>query len=168
MSARTMTDQITSFTLLTQVDDSAARQAAIQAFYRQWAQDELVMDKWFTAQAMSPVGDTLQRVRELLTHPAYSHTNPNKVRALVGAFVKANPRHFHAVDGSGYAFLTEQLLSLDKINASIAAGLARPFTVWQRYDEKRQQLMQQALAKLAAQDLSRDLREIVSKSIGDA
>ena len=168
MSARTMTDQITSFTLLTQVDDSAARQAAIQAFYRQWAQDELVMDKWFTAQAMSPVGDTLQRVRELLTHPAYSHTNPNKVRALVGAFVKANPRHFHAVDGSGYAFLTEQLLSLDKINASIAAGLARPFTVWQRYDEKRQQLMQQALAKLAAQDLSRDLRELVSKSIGDA
>jgi len=102
----------------------------------------------------------------LLSHPGFNIKNPNKVRALIGTFTQANPRNFHAEDGSGYVFLTEMLLKLDKINPQITARLATPFTRWQRLDAVRQVGMKQQLKRLAAGDLSRDLRELVEKSMG--
>ena len=84
---------------------------------------------------------------------------------MLGAFCQANPRHFHAINGSGYAFLGEMLAKLDKINPQITARLATPFTRWRRFDQKRQTLMKQQLAQLAKLDLSRDLREVVMKSL---
>ena len=77
-----------------------------------------------------------------------------------------NPRQFHALDGSGYDFLVEQLIILDKINPSIAARLATPFTRMQRFDKPRQGLMKKALVAIESLDLSKDLREVVSKSVG--
>ncbi|KTD22648.1 aminopeptidase [Legionella lansingensis] len=165
MKSHTMTDQLASFALLNNSSQNIAREKAIDSFYRQWSQDELVLDKWFAIQASSEQPDTLARVKILLQHPAFNIKNPNKVRALVGAFSQANPRNFHAKDGSGYAFLMDMLVKLDKINPQITARLATPFTRWHRYDTKRQELMKKELNKLAALDLSRDLREIVTKSL---
>ena len=162
--ARTMTDQIASLSLLMNSSDAAARKRAIDAFYQQWHTDELVMDKWFSLQASADVPDALECVQALLLHPGFNLKNPNKVRAVMGAFSQANPRHFHARDGRGYAFLTDLLLRLEKINPQIAARLATPFTRWQRLDAVRQAHMQEQLARLAAADLSRDLREVVEKS----
>ena len=105
------------------------------------------------------------RVKALLAHPAFQLTNPNKVRAVIGAFTQANHRHFHALDGSGYVFLTEMLLQLDPINSHIAARLATPFTRWQRLDAPRQALIHEQLAILSKNKLSRDLGEVVSKSM---
>ena len=164
-NARTMTDQIASLSLLVNSSDAVARERAIDAFYQQWHDDELVMDKWFALQASADVPDALERVQALLLHPAFNLKNPNKVRAVMGAFTQANPRYFNALDGRGYAFLTDMLLKLDKINPQIAARLATPFTRWQRLDAVRQASMKQQLARLAAADLSRDLREVVEKSI---
>ena len=90
--------------------------------------------------------------------------NPNKVRSVIGAFIQVNHRHFHALDGSGYAFLTEMLLKLDAINPQVAARLATPFTRWQRLDAARQALMHTQLDILASHSLSRDLREVIEKS----
>lgn len=164
-SAKTMTDQVAGFGLLVNSANQNMREQAINDFYHQWSKDELVLDKWFAIQATSELPDTLIHLKKLLNHPDFSIKNPNKVRSLIGVFCMANPRNFHALDGSGYTFLTEMLITLDKINPQIAARLATPFTRWQRYDEPRQILMRQQLEQLAALDLSRDLAEVVSKSL---
>ena len=164
-TARTMTDQVGSFGLLANSPDETVQKRAITQFYEQWKADELVLDKWFALQASSEDEDALNRVKALLDHPDFDLKNPNKVRAVIGAFCQSNPRHFHAADGSGYAFLTEQLLEIDKLNPQISARLATPFTRWQRFDAVRQQHMQTQLERLSAAELSADLREIVTKSL---
>jgi len=165
IKAKTMTDQLASFAALNDCTQGTAREQAIDSFYRQWSQDELVLDKWFSIQAISELPDTLARVKTLLKHPAFNMKNPNKVRAVVGAFCQANPKHFHAADGSGYVFLGEILAQVDKINPQIAARLATPFTRWRRYDSPRQKLMKEQLKRLTEHDLSRDLSELVEKSL---
>ena len=163
--AKTMTDQIGSFGLLVNGGNETLRDTTIARFYEQWKGNALVLDKWFGLQASSDHSGALARVKTLLKHPSFNLKNPNKVRAVIGAFCQGNPRHFHAIDGQGYAFLTECLLELDAINPQIAARLATPFTRWQRYDKTRQYLILQELRRLASAELSRDLREIVSKSL---
>lgn len=163
--AETMTDQLASFSLLVNSSDEKERTKAIQSFYKQWSKEELVIDKWFSVQAMSELPHTLESVKELLKHPLFSIKNPNKVRAVTGAFCLSNPGNFHNLDDSGYNFLKEQLLILDKINPQVAARLATPFTRWQRFDKPRQDLMQSHLKELAKSKLSRDLQEVVSKSL---
>lgn len=165
-NAKTMTDQIASFGALNNCKQSTVREQAIGSFYKQWSQEELVLDKWFSIQAVSELPDTLARVNTLLNHPAFSIKNPNKLRALVGAFCQANPRNFHRADGSGYAFLGDILKRIDKINPQVAARLATPFTRWQRFDRPRQALIQQQLNHLIKRELSADLRELVEKSLG--
>ncbi|MGC1182241.1 aminopeptidase N [Legionella sp.] len=167
VAAQTMTDQIASFALLINCARQNLREQTIKDFYKQWSKEELVLDKWFALQATSELPNTLTPVKKLLEHPDFSIKNPNKVRSLIGAFCMANPRNFHAPDGSGYVFLAEMLLVLDKINPQIAARMANPFTRWQRYDKPRQALMQQQLEHLAKQKLSRDLCEVVSKSMNN-
>lgn len=163
--AQTMTDQIVAYQLAGQAQSVGVFEKLTQSFYQQWAGDDLVLDKWFTVQATRSHPQVLSQVKQLLMHSDFSLKNPNKIRALVGAFVMSNPRYFHAADGSGYAFLTEQLQSIDAVNSAIAARLALPFTRWQRYDAPRQQLIQDALSALHAQSLSPDLREVVEKSL---
>lgn len=160
-----MTDQLASFSLLANCQIVAYRERAIDQFYEQWTKDELVLDKWFAIQASAEAGDCLTKVNMLLNHPAFSLTNPNKVRALIGVFCQNNPRHFHAPDGSGYTFLTTILLQLDKINPQIAARLATPFTRWSRYNSHHQGLIKEQLQYLRKHDLSRDLQELVVKSL---
>lgn len=163
--AKTMSDQSAAFALLVNCSDSSSRAKAITAFYQRWKEEELVIDKWFNIQSSCELPNTLLEVRQLLQHPAYSMKNPNKVRAVVGCFAQANPRHFHAIDGSGYAFLYEMLMIIDTINPQVAARLASPFTRWQRYDKTRQGLMLHYLNELQQLNLSRDLKEVVSKSL---
>ncbi|WP_417914477.1 aminopeptidase N [Candidatus Electronema sp. JM] len=145
--------------------DRAAGDALLAKFYQQWQHDPLVVDKWLALQAGCIVPGTLARVRELLTHPAFSIKNPNKVRALIGTFC-ANQQQFHAADGSGYAFLAERIEELDPMNPQTAARMLTPLTQWRRYDAARQQLMRQTLERIASlPGLSRDVSEVVSKSV---
>ena len=164
-AGKTMTDQIESFSLLVNHPDEACRTEAIDAFYEVWQSDDLVLEKWFSLQAAATPKGALARVNALLSHPQFDFKNPNKVRAVIGAFCQSNPRHFHAVDGSGYQFLTAQILKLDAINPQIAARLATPFTRFSQLDAARQALIQIELKRLAATDCSPDLSELVSKSL---
>lgn len=163
--ARTMTDQITSFGLLVNSTQSQLCQQAIDDFYQQWQKEDLVLDKWFAIQATCDKPGTLAAVKQLMSHRAFNIKNPNKVRALVGAFTQSNVRHFHALDGSGYAFLGDILIQMDKINPQIAARLATPFTRMKRLNDARQVLMKQQLERLATSQLSGDLSELVTKSL---
>ncbi len=135
-------------------------------FYDQWQHDPLVVDKWLTLQATCCLPGTLARVQALIKHPAFSIKNPNKVRALIGAFCSANHHQFHADDGSGYLFLADQVLLLDAMNPQIAARLLTPLTLWRRYDSRRQERMLEQLRRIArTMTLSDDVGEIVGRSL---
>ncbi len=138
---------------------------ALAAFYETWKDDPLVMDKWLSIQALSRLPNTLETVKALMSNPVFNIKNPNKVRSLIGAF-SANSVRFHAPDGEGYAFLADQVLALDLMNPQIAARLVSAFTMWKRYDKKRQALMKAQLERIMhAPKLSKDVHEIVSKSL---
>jgi aminopeptidase N len=125
----------------------------------------LVLDKWMGLQAGSPRADTVERVRALMQHSAFDIKNPNRVRALVGAFT-GNQLRFHAIDGSGYALVGEVIRTLDGINAQVAARMAGAFETWKRFDPKRQALMRAELeATLKTPGLSSNLFEVVSKTL---
>lgn len=169
--ADNMTDRMAALSaLIDREDDGRAgdeRAVALAAFHDRFKDNAVVIDKWLSLQAASARPDTLARVVELMAHPVFSILQPNKVRALISAFCAGNPYRFHAADGSGYRFLADRVLQLDPINPQIAARLATQLGRWRRYDAGRQVLMQAELSRiLAADDLSPDVFEIASKSLG--
>jgi aminopeptidase N len=160
-----MTDVLAALGVLVDID-CPERAAALDAFYRRWADDPLVTDKWFALQARSALPGTIAAVRSLTTHPAFTRANPNRVRALVGTFSAANPLHFHAASGEGYALLAEEVLALDKPNPTTAARLVQPLGQWRRHDAGRQALMRAALDRiLTTPGLSPNTYEMVAKSL---
>jgi aminopeptidase N len=164
--AETMTDSIAALAQLAH-RDSPHRRRALADFRQKWAGDKLVLDKWFAVQASSPRADTLARVHELMRDSAFTLRNPNKVRALIGAFVSTNPLRFHAADGSGYEFLADRVLDLDATNPQVAARLLTPMGRWRRHEEGRQEKMKAQLQRILDHaGLSKDSFEIARKSLG--
>jgi aminopeptidase N len=101
-----------------------------------------------------------------MQHPAFNLKNPNKVRALIGAFAGQNLMNFHRADGAGYRFLADLIIQLNAFNPQIAARQLAPLTRWRKYDSSRQQLMRSELERvLASGELSSDVYEVVSKSL---
>ena len=144
-------------------NNSPKRDELLNRFAAKFADQALVMDKYFMLIASSRRADTLAQVQAALSHPQFSLTNPNKVRSLIGVFARNVP-HFHAADGSGYAFVAEKIREINAFNPQVAAGLARTFNLLKRIEPQRQALMRGELAKLAVMsDLSKDVREIVEK-----
>jgi len=163
--ANNMTDSLSALIALSNRDCDQCRQA-LDDFYSKWSNDVLVVNKWLSVQAMSHLPGTLERVRQLTSHESFDIRNPNKVRSLIGTFCSANQAQFHAVNGDGYAFLTEFVTTIDELNPQIAARLLSPLTRWKRMDSNRRQLMKQALESiLSHKDVSRDVFEIASKSL---
>ncbi len=168
--ADNMTDRAAALTALVN-SPSALREPALARFAQMFRDEPLALDKWFSMQATMHRQDgdppVLARVRGLLGHEAYSKTNPNRIRSLVGAFCSGNLAEFHAEDGSGYQFWLEQVRELDVINPQVAARLARAMDRWRKFDAPRQQRMRDVLQSLAdGQPLSRDVSEIIAKALG--
>ncbi|SMF40643.1 aminopeptidase N [Tistlia consotensis] len=160
-----MTDVVAALAALSDLERPDA-EAALQAFHDRWLDDPLVLDKWFALKATASRPDTLATVEALRRHPRFDRRNPNRVRALIGSFTTGNPVRFHAADGSGYAFLAQEVLALDKLNPQVAARLTQPLVRWRRFDEGRRQRMLEALRRIADEPgLSRDVFEIVSKGL---
>ncbi len=161
-----MTDVLAALEAISHTDH-AERSACLQHFYEKWQDDTLVLDKWFALQAASHHQHALEHIKELIKHEDFIYTNPNRVRSVLGVFGRLNLLGFHRLDGEGYAFLAEQVLKLDAINPQVAARIVTPFTHWQRYDKERRIKMKSALTQiLNHSNLSKDVYEIVSKSLG--
>jgi len=163
--ARNMSDVMAALTCL--VNSSHPEQSAcLQHFYNRWTEEALVIDKWFSLQASSHRPGTLARVEELLKHPAFDLTTPNRVRSLVGVFSQSNPVAFHAASGLGYRFLADRVLELDPINPQISARMLTPLTTWHRYDANRQQQMKDELQRIVqTEPVSSNVYELASKSL---
>jgi aminopeptidase N len=160
-----MTDTIAALAAVNH-GNSPQRADLFARFERSWREEPLALDKWFALQAASHRPDTLARVRALLAHPKFNAKNPNRVRALVASFALRNWAGFHAVDGEGYAFIADQVLSLDPVNPQIAASIATAFNLWRRHTEPRRSLQRAALERIAgAAALSPDVSEIVERSL---
>lgn len=166
--ANNMTDRFNALSLLTMYADQAAREKALADFYQRFAGDALVVEKWLSLHASTPQYNTLNQVKALMQHPAFEFKNPNKVRALIGAFSQNNFEGFHLADGSGYEFLADQVLALDKINPQIAARMVEPLTRFRHYADSHLVLMRSALQRIAQEkNLSPGLFEIVHKSVSE-
>ena len=134
--ATNMTDRMAALTTLS-LHPVPERQAALDDFYRRYADDPLVIDKWFGLQAVIPEAATLDRVKALMAHPAFSMANPNRVRSLIGAFVQSNQTQFNRADGAGFEFLADVALELDPKNPQVAARLGTAFRSWRALEPVR-------------------------------
>jgi aminopeptidase N len=163
--ARTMTDRIAALSAIVN-SHNPEKEACLDQFYRQWRNEALVVGKWFTLQATCPLPGTLDRVKALLSHPAFDLRLPNHVRSLIGAFSQSNPVNFHGKDGAGYEFLADHVIELNAINPQIAARLLTALTPWRRYDGDRQRLMCGQLQRIAGTEhISKDVYEVAMKSL---
>jgi len=166
MTTGNMTDSLAALDVLA-ASDSPARAPALAAFHARWRHEDLVLDKWFTLQALSPRADTLAQVRALARHPDFDLRNPNRARSLLAAF-PGNQVRFHDASGDGYRFLAEAIIALDPANSQTAARLVTPLGQWRRQDAGRQVLMREALRSiLALPGLSRGTFEQASRALGE-
>ena len=162
-----MTERMAALALLVAYGQA---EEALAEFHAAWAHDRLVVDKWFSVQAAgTPPGEAVATVERLTRHPDFDWKNPNRLRALIGAFAMGNSAGFHAADGSGYRLLVDWLIRLDPVNPQTTARLAAGFGNWRIFDEGRQRLIRGELERLAAlPGLSRDTGEIVGRLLRGA
>ncbi len=167
-TANNMTDQLAALRMLVaakQTESEKLSNQALEDFYKRWCDEPLVVDQWLSVQAVAQKPGALSAVKALIDHPAFEFKNPNKVRALIGAFGSQNHLGFHDASGAGYEFLAEQVIALDSINPQIAARLLTPLTRWKKFDANRQRLMQAELLRIKSiSSLSKDVYEVVEKS----
>jgi aminopeptidase N len=164
-TADNMTDRMAALGTLS-IHDVPARADALADFHDRYQHDPLVIDKWLALQAGIPEEATLDRVRALMRHEAFSINNPNRVRALIGTYAQANQTQFNRADGRGYRFVVDTVLDLDKRNPQLAARLMGAFKSWRALEPKRRGHAEAALRKVAeAQALSRDVADIAARAL---
>ncbi|TGD98969.1 aminopeptidase N [Methylobacterium nonmethylotrophicum] len=164
-AAATMTDRLAALAVLSLVPGEA-REAALARFGEAYRGEPLVLDKWFALQAMIPEAATLDRVRGLMRHPAFSLGNPNRVRSLIASFSLNNPTQFHRPDGAGYDLTAEVVLALDRKNPQVAARLLTAFNTWRMVEDGRRRHAEDALRRVAGTPgLSPDVSDIAGRSL---
>lgn len=163
-NANCMTDRVTSLACLAS-KDSVERSQALAHFYAFTDKDPLMLNKWFSIQAMADMPTLLSIVKELRNHPDFIISNPNRARSLLSVFA-GNYAHFHASDGEGYRFIADHVIELDALNPQVAARMASAFSQWKRFDVGRQGLMKTQLERIqATKGLSKDTFEVVSRCL---
>jgi aminopeptidase N len=164
-AADNMTERMAALETLSQ-HDRPERAHALDDFYRRYADDPLIIDKWLSLQAVIPEPTSLERVRALTSHPAFSMANPNRVRSLIGAFALANHTQFNRSDGAGYDFVADIVLTLDPKNPQVAARIMGAFRSWRALEEGRRACAEATLRRVAAApSLSRDVGDIVARTL---
>ena len=167
-TADNMTDRMAALGTLS-LHDGPERQAAFDDFYQRYSNDPLIIDKWFSLQAMTPDPATLDRVRALTAHPAFSMANPNRVRSLIGAFAQSNPTQFNRPDGAGYEFMADRILALDPNNPQVASRMTTAFKSWRVLESGRRARAKAALQRIAdTPKLSRDVHDIAQRALADS
>jgi aminopeptidase N len=142
---------------------------ALQIFHDRFADNSLVLDKWFSIQATAPRTDSIDQLYALMRHPGFSLNTPNRVQAVVGAFAVGNFTQFNREDGRGYAFVAEQVLKIDRLNPQLAARLLSSFRSWRALEPKRREMARIQLERIRENnELSRDVSDIINRSLGNA
>ncbi len=163
--ANNMTDEISALGLIAN-STMKCRNEKLDVFLKKWNGDKLVVDKWFTVQAMSTQKDTLKKVKQLLKHKLFDATNPNSMRAIVGSFI-GNYTLFHDESGAGYKFAVDQIISIDKLNPQVASRFMMGFRDYQKLPESLKDTMGEELKRLKSmKKISKNTSEILNKILG--
>jgi len=163
--ADNMTDTMAALNAIRDLE-CRERNNMLDNFAERWQEQPLVMDKWFSLHASSRIAGAFEHIQSLTQHPKFSLQNPNRVRALLGSFARANLQEFHRDDGAGYKFIADQVLALNVLNPQVAARLAGCFSQWRRFDGVHRDLMQAQLQRIKqAPSLCADVFEIIEKSL---
>jgi aminopeptidase N len=165
-SARGMSLRIGALAALADTD-GPERETALAAFYERHKDNALTIDKWFSVQARADRPQTMNEVRRLMRHPDFTTGNPNRLRALISSFSDGNFTRFHDPAGEGYRLLSDIVAHLDTTNPQVGARMLGPLRQWRRFAEPQRSLMQAILKTLIDKVKSRDIFEVVSKSLGD-
>lgn len=164
VDANNMTDALSALKHIASTQ-GASSEDVLANFYTQWQHNKNVVDKWLAVQASAHRPNVLETVRALMQHEAFAMTNPNAVRALIGAFV-ANAPAFHAPSGEGYAFLADRVIELDAFNPQVASRLVSAFNLYKRYTPELSALMLAQMQRIdKTENLSKDVAEILSKAL---
>jgi len=164
-SSTNMTDRLAALQVLIELDTAEAA-TALELYMDTFRDHSLAIDKWFSAQVTIPSAQALDRVRQLMTHPLFDVSNPNRVRSVLGAFFNQNLPGFHRLDGRGYILWAEAVVTIDRRNSQLASRLARALDRWARFENNRKASMYAALERVFADEyLSPDVREVVGKAL---
>ena len=160
--ADNLTDRLSALHKLINSEDEIIHRNASDRFYNKWHDEELIVNKWLSLHGSSEKYGTVKKVKSLMKHESFDLTTPNKVYYLMGSFV-GNTSHFHALDGSGYNFVKNMILELDKINPQVAANFIRVFASWKKFEPRRKKLIQHVLRDIQSNSkLSSNSRELVT------
>ena len=162
-TANNMTDQFAALSIVVNSQHGKAVEL-LAAFYEQWKSEPLVVNKWLMLSASQEQDTALTTVKGLMEHSAFDLKNPNKVRSVLGGFGQS-VAGFHNADGSGYHFLADQIILLNKRNPQIASRLCTPLTRWKKLQPELSVKMKAELERILAEDLSKDVYEVISKSL---
>ena len=132
----------------------------MEMFFNRWKDNPVILDTWFAFKASTPWDDGIKRIEELIRHPLFDPLSPNSIRAVLGGLA-SNPIVFHAKDGSGYEFMVNQILQLDKSNPITASRVAKVFSQWRNYSSPYQEGMHDAIKKLSTENLSPNTSEVI-------
>ncbi|MGK0249279.1 MAG: aminopeptidase N [Oleispira sp.] len=161
-----MTDSMAALASMVNSTHTLQAEGALASFYKKWQTEPLVVNQWLSVQASSAEYGTVENIKKLLDHEAFDIKNPNKVRSVIGAFAGQSLINFHALDGSGYQLVADKIIVLNRLNPQIASRLVAPLSKWRRYVGSQAQQMKQQLQRIMSQeDLSKDVYEVVSKSL---
>ncbi|MFQ3171499.1 MAG: aminopeptidase N [Oleispira sp.] len=161
-----MTDSMAALASVVNSKHKFQAEVALASFYDKWQAEPLVVNQWLAVQAGSAEYGTIDNIKKLLEHESFDIKNPNKVRSVIGAFAGQSLINFHAPDGAGYKLLADKIILLNRLNPQIASRLVSPLSKWSRYVDSQAQQMKQQLQRIMAEEgLSKDVYEVVSKSL---
>jgi aminopeptidase N len=165
--ADNMTDKLAALSTASHLPAGPLSNELFSDFRKLYANEPLVLDKWFALQAMMPADDVLARIEGLMADAAFSMNNPNRVRSLIGAFALSNPTQFHRLDGAGYDFVADKVIALDAKNPQVAARILTAFNTWRVMEPVRRDRAESALRRISARKgLSPDVADIVLRTLG--
>jgi len=166
-SADNMTNEVAALQIICR-SEHPLKQQAIQCFYDKWKQQDLVLDKWFSAQVAINKESVFDVIDDLLKHPDFSINNPNRVRSVIASFVAGNLQQFHSLTGKGYQVLVDAIVRLNSINPQIGSRFAKQFGNWKQLDSQRQALISEHLGNIMEiPELTPDILEVVDKSLNN-
>jgi aminopeptidase N len=165
-AAYNMTGEIGAISSVLQLENVRVTEM-LEAFFKRHHQDALLLDKWFMFEGARPLTNAASRLEKILTHPDFKFTTPNRVYALLGGFT-SNQAGFHAADGEGYRLLADSIITLNGINPQVASRMATSFRSWRLFNAVRCGHAELQMRRiLATPALSRDVYEIISRTLGD-
>jgi aminopeptidase N len=161
-SSRTMTLRLGALSIIDRLS-TQDRHPYIQDFIDRFANNALVMMKYFAIVGSTSRPDIITRIQQTEQESFYQEILPNHAKSLFGSFAR-NMESFHRKDGSGYGLLTDFILRIDPINPHTAARMSGAFKLFPKLNQESQTIMRPYLEKILSQEgLSKNTEEIVDK-----